>query len=65
MFAVIKVAGDTQTILGKFDTCSEAMAAGETIFQSTNERIMLALIEANFDENDQIIGIYKFYHLWR
>jgi len=35
-------------------------------YQESTERMMISLIEADFDENDQIIGNkYKLYQVWR
>ena len=66
MFALTKVAGNSRSILGKYDTLSEAKAEGERIYQGSAERMMISLIEAEFDENDQIIGNkYKLYQVWR
>ena len=65
MFAVTKVAGNTRSILGKSDTLSEAKAEGERIYQGSIERMMISLIETDFDENDQTIGNkYKLHHVW-
>ena len=65
MFAVTRVSGNKRSILGKYDTLSEAKAEGERIYQGSTERMMISLIEADFDENDQIVGHkYKLYHVW-
>ena len=66
MFALTKAAGNSRSILGKYDILSEAKAEGERIYQGSAERMMISLIEAEFDENDQIIGNkYKLYQVWR
>ena len=46
MFALTKVAGNSRSILGKYDTLSEAKAEGERIYQGSAERMMISLIEA-------------------
>ncbi len=66
MFAVMRVEGNDRYILGKYDTLQEAMQAGNRIYNSCSERMLLSLIEAGFDEMDHIIGNrFKIYHVWR
>lgn len=56
-FAIKITKGDDVTILGVRETKEEAMLLGaELRKQHTRDEGLMACIEADFDENDQMIG---------
>ena len=62
MFAVLRVKGDNREMLGKYDDLDTAKAEAKRIFDATKERCTISVIEAEFDENDEIVGgKYKLY----
>ncbi len=65
IFAVTRLEGKNEYILGKYDNLQEARQAGDRIYNSSKERMLLSLIEAEFDETDHMIGNrYRLYHVW-
>lgn len=65
-FAIEVTKGDVCTILKTFDDKESAMTAGvEFRKQYTREQGLLSCIEANFNENDQMIGSdFKLCYSW-
>lgn len=66
-FAIKLTHGDDVTILGVRDTRTEAMELGTALRkQYSRDAGLLALIEADFDENDRMIGNgYKLHEVFR
>lgn len=66
-FAIKLTHGDDVTILGVRDTKAEAKELGVVLRkQYSRDAGLLALIEADFDENDRMIGNgYKLHEVFR
>ena len=64
MFAVTKTKRDGHDTIVKFVNLNDAMLEGKRIFDAAEKGELVSVIEADFDENDQIIGAYKLYQSW-
>ena len=65
MFAVTRIKGDNREILGRYKDLPTARFEAKRIYNETQTRNTISVIEADFDDDDNIIsGRYKLYDLF-
>lgn len=59
VFAVTKIEENERIFFGKYKDLQEAKKEGQRIYELSAEKMIISVIEADFEENDKITGTYN------